>query len=618
MSGVFGLYDRSGDGTLDCFSELFETLDYRGYDGRDDWHGDSVVLGHQHCWETPEEVGEEQPIVVDDLFVSFAGRLDNRREFVDVLPASKSLEEVTDAELFAHAYHEWGKECLERAVGAFAVAAWDADLERLFCAVDKTEIRQLFVGVTEDVVVVGSDVLTVCRHPAITGEPDESALAAHLSQTPGKLDATFYEDVRRLPGGWLMLADDDGVRTERYWHPMDGPDLRGANRGELIGRLRGALRDAVRARMRSVGSTGVMMSGGLDSTTVAGLAASADGFDSPVTYSMVFEDFDDDRLTVDERRRIQDVREMHDLEGQELVCDDASALSNPDVIDDQLTGGPALDLIGASHERLFAAAAADGCRTLLTGHGGNAFNGSKLAYADLLGIRTLPELFRTLRADPMPTRWLLQWYVLAPTFPRLGARYAGTSEYPEWFGPRLRNARPKPTPPGGPSERETFSSPARRMLHESGTALTRAHKFRNGRRQAFRRGITLRMPYLDARVVELAYAIPPHELLDSGEVNGFFRETFEEVLPESVLSIQKGRSFTAPARRGLEREREHLTDVFDEPELESAGYVEPGTTKAQLDSFLDGEDTLLTLWRLYGAERWLQTLESSESPSENR
>ena len=618
MSGIVALYDRSGVDTLDCFGELFETLDYRGHDGRGRCQEGPVALGHQHCWETPEEVGENQPIEVDGLQIAFAGRLDNRRTLAASLPASKPLEETTDAELFAYSYHEWGRRCLERAVGAFAVVAWDRERERLLCAVDKTEIRQLFVGVTDDVVVAGSDVTAVRRHPAITGEPDDSALAAHLSQAPGEPNATFYEDVRRLPGGWMLLADGQEVTTKRYWHPLDGPDLRGTGRGELIARLRDALRDAVRARMRTVDRTGLMMSGGLDSTTVAGLAASTDGVDSPVTYSMVFEEFDDDRLTVDERRRIQDVREMHDLEGQELVCDNASPLSNPDVIDDQLTGGPALDLIGASHERLFTAAAADGCRTLLTGHGGNAFNGSKLAYADLLGIRTLPELFRTLRADPMPTRWVLQWYVLAPTFPRLAAKYAGTSEYPEWFGPRLRNARPKPTPSGGPSERETFSSPARRMLHESGTALTRAHKFRNGRRQAFRRGITLRMPYLDARVVELAYAIPSHELLDSGEANGFFRETFEEVLPESVLSIQKGRSFTAPARRGLERERDHLTDVFDEPELESAGYVEPGTTKAQLDSFLDGEDTLLRLWRLYGAERWLQALERSKSPSENR
>ena len=605
MSGVAILYDRTGGGDLGHFDRLFETLDYRGHDGRDIFEDGRCAIGHQHCWETSAEVGERQPTTVGEIHVSLSGRLDNRDALTSALPASTRLADVTDAELVGHAYREWGLTCLERALGSFSVAIWDPDRQRIVCAVDKTGSRHLFFGVTADSVVAGSDIDVVLSHPAFGGEPNERALAAYLSMAPGTPRATFYEDVYRLEPGSLLLVEDDAVSVDRYWDPTAGLNLRGANRAKLRSRLRTTLRAATEARMRSRGRPALLMSGGLDSTTLAGITATDDEPAAIDPFSVVYEDVDDERLVVDERQRIRDTAEMHDLEFDEIVSDDASPLSYPELNEELLRGGPVLDPLGGAMEGLFERIGDTGHRVAMTGHGGNALDGSRMAYADLFRRGNLLTLVRMLREDPMPTRWLVKWYVLAVSVPRISHRFIAESEPPHWHGPKLRTLETD-----RPSTREELFSIYRRRTWNGSTGVSRTHKLHNARRQALRHGVSLQMPYFDARIMELAYSIPPHELLDAGQRNGLFREAFGDILPESVRSIEKGRFFNAPLERALRQDYDRFAEVFSDSVLEATGYVRPGASMEQLDALLDGEGNAVTVWRLYTSERWLSTIGS--------
>lgn len=585
------------------FDDLLGTLDYRGHDGRGRWHGGDVALGHQHRWTTPEAVGQDQPVAVADVRLALAGRLDNRAELGPALPQGQALDGTTDAELLGHAYREWGDGCLDRAVGAFALALRDARRDRFLAARDKTGIRHLFVAETAEAVVVGSDPATVRAHPAVESGRSDAALAAYLTRTPIRSDVAFDSGVRRLPHGCRLVADDDGVRTERYWHPADGPDLRGTDLATLRRHLRETLATAIRARTRSRGQPVVSMSGGLDSTSVAGVAA-ADLGEALPAFSMVFEDVDEERLTREERGRIRDTVARHDLPATEVVADDAKPLADPGIYDEPAADSPCLDPTQGGTDTLNRRVADAGHRVVLTGHGGNLLNGSRFAYADLLRRGRVLKLLREVRADGGDTGRMLLWYALVPTVPSLAARLSGTTgnDATAWVGPAVeRTELPEPTAP------ERFRSLPRRLSYEAFLAPRREYKLHNAHRRALKEGVVLRRPYLDARVVELAYAIPPHDLLAGGLPKGLFRRAFGDVLPESVRSVPKGYHFDPFVAAGLRENRAELDRVLRDGRLEAEGYVAEGAPADYLDGFLDGDYDLYLPWRFYAAERWLAT-----------
>lgn len=601
MSGLAVVRRRDGDVPRDRFEPVLSTMEYCGHDGRDSWYGDGLALGHQHHWTTPESVGQHQPVEVGGSHLAFAGRLDNRGELADALGVGAS---ASDAELFGRAYGEWGPGCLERAVGAFGVALWDRRQRRLLLARDKTGIRSLFYAASGDVLVAGSDAAAVRSHPAVGRSVDETAFAAFLRDDPGSGDATFYEDVRRLPPGTRLIADDDGHRVERYWHPADGPDLRDAGEAELRGHLRAVLRKAIDARLRSRERPGVMLSGGLDSTTVAGVAA-ADLERRLPAYSMVFEAVDDEALTGVERRRLNDAAEVHDLPLEEVACDDAWPLSDPSAHDPMVGEWPLLDPLHEATDRLHGRIRDGGHRVVLTGEGGNEFDGTRFAYADLLRRGRLLALLRTARRDRLSTRWLLAWYALAPTFPSIAARLTDADDGPPlWLGPRLRGIEVPDHAAAG-----QFWSRHRQRRFRTRAAIRQALMFDVTRRRARRAGLELRTPFHDARVVELAFSIPPHALLAGGEPKSLFRSAFADVLPESVRSVQMGRHFGTFVKAGLERERDHLSARLSDTRLERRGYVADGAPADVLAEFLDGRDRWALVWRLYACERWLATLD---------
>ncbi|PSP81517.1 hypothetical protein BRC81_00725 [Halobacteriales archaeon QS_1_68_20] len=601
MSGLAAVYRRDGAVTDERFEPLLDSLDYRGHDGRDRWHGDGVALGHQHFWTTPQAVGERQPVAVDGTVVALAGRLDDRDALAPALPAGVDRTTASDATLIGHAYREWGVDCLDRTVGAFGLLLWDRHRNLLVVARDKTGIRHLFFAVTDEAFVVGSDAATVRRHPAVADGPDESSLAAFLEQTPTVGDAGFYEGVSRVPPGTHLVADADGVRTERYWHPADAPDLGGRSSAELQRRLRDAVRQALQARLRCRDDPASLLSGGLDSSALAGVAAAdLDRRLSP--FSMVFEAVDDERLTRDERVRIHDVATAHDLPLTEVPADDAHALSTPAALDEALSESPCLDPLLGANDRLYRRVGGADHRVALTGHGGNVLNGTRLAYADLLRRGRLVKLLRAARRDPMPTRWVLTWYGIAPVVPSLAARLSDADAGPpEWIGPELRDR--EPTSPSAPGR---FRSVHRTRAYERMVAIQRAHKLHVGHRRALRQAVTLRMPYLDARVVSVAFGARPMDLLANGQQNGLFGATFEDVYPPSVRSIRKGRHFDAFVRRGLHAHVDYLQRQLESPRIESRGYVRDGAARDQLAAFLDGEAPWTVPWRLFACERWLQ------------
>lgn len=235
------------------------------------------------------------------------GYLDNASELSAALeiPDGASPEELLGA-----GWRRWGRELLPRMRGDFALLIWDRGRDEGLLARDQLGVRSMFLHDASEALCFAGEVRHLLallpRRPA----PDPVGVAHWVSMSNRPGSATLYTGIRRMNPGAMLLLGREGVREQRYWAPRFTEPLTGSE-PDVAQQMRAALDRAVRLRIGSDdGSTGVLMSGGLDSASVAAVAArQAPGRVS--AYSGVFPE----HPAVDESALIDELRRTLDLPG---------------------------------------------------------------------------------------------------------------------------------------------------------------------------------------------------------------------------------------------------------------------------------------------------------------
>jgi len=137
VSAICGLLHHDGRPPSGAIEAMSASLAHRGADGSGIWSDDRVAVAHRMHHTTRESVWEQQPVVMPErrLVLVADARIDNRDELVRALGIAARAT-VTDSEIILAAYARWGEHCIDRLVGDFAFAVWDAPTRTLFCARD--------------------------------------------------------------------------------------------------------------------------------------------------------------------------------------------------------------------------------------------------------------------------------------------------------------------------------------------------------------------------------------------------------------------------------------------------------------------------------------------------
>ncbi|HWR14009.1 MAG TPA: asparagine synthase-related protein [Terriglobales bacterium] len=193
-------------------------------------------------------------------------RLDARQEI------GVGAGELSDARVIAEAYRKWERGCVGHLLGDFAFVVFDSKRNELLCARDHFGIKPLFYAVTKSALIISNTIECVIAHPEVSDELNEIALADfllfdHIQDT----SATSYRDVLRLPPAHLLTLNR-GLKLERYWTLPTDCVTRFRSSSEYVEHYVELLKVAVQDRVRDHARVAVMMSGGLDSTSVAALA----------------------------------------------------------------------------------------------------------------------------------------------------------------------------------------------------------------------------------------------------------------------------------------------------------------------------------------------------------
>ena len=225
--------------------------------------------------------------------VVFTGdvRIDNRGDLLRELDLRR---ERLDSEIVMAAYERWGENCAARIIGDFAFALWDPRRRRLFCARDVFGIRPFYYSFQPGrFFAFGTEMRPLFTLPEISRDVNEPKLADWFDVLMEDHGETLYRDVLRLPAAHSLTVGPAGLRVSRYWELDRHGELRLGSDEEYLEAYRDHLTAAVRSRIPDHGPVGSMLNGGLDSSSIACIAADAlsSRGEGPLhTFSTIFSD----------------------------------------------------------------------------------------------------------------------------------------------------------------------------------------------------------------------------------------------------------------------------------------------------------------------------------------
>jgi asparagine synthase (glutamine-hydrolysing) len=364
MSAVTGFLYRDGrPAEPRVLAAMLGVLRHRGPEGAGSWLQGPVALGHRRLGTEAE--GEGTPCVLGDLVVTADARLDNRRELAALL--SVRAGGCTDSELILRAYRQWGERCPEKLRGDFAFVLWEGRRRTLFCARDRFGVKPLYYFDGADVFAFASEIKALLRVPSTPCRPCERAIGDYLAGLDREDCGTFYEEVCRLPPAHALRLGPEGKRLFRYWSLDLSRELPGRARGEHCEAFRHTFFAAVRRRIEGAQPTGVLLSGGLDSSAVTCAARTLLDGRKLTALSAVF----DEAPECDERAWAAAVSARGGVEPCRVHADGPDALAD---LDHMLwhQEEPFCDPSFFIHWALCAAARRRGIRVLLDGYHGDS------------------------------------------------------------------------------------------------------------------------------------------------------------------------------------------------------------------------------------------------------
>jgi asparagine synthase (glutamine-hydrolysing) len=558
--------------------------------------------------------------------VIFDGVLHNRAELYERL--SHVSRAASDAELVLQAYRRWREDLLPRVKGAFALIVWDGARELLWCARDPLGVYPLFYAEKGREVFLSTSLEALVRHPSLSCRVSRLALARHLSHDWLGLEETHFESVKGIPSGHAMRIERGERRVYRYWDPAppDAP-VRWISEDELE-RFDGLLEQAVDRCLR-LGPTGVLLSGGLDSTTVATVAAGwsrRQGLPLPSAFSLDLADPTVNEVAT-QKRVAADLGLRHAFYSLDEIVGPQGTLASALELTRRWPWPLAHPGIAPFYE-LNRQGKRHGCLVMMSGNGGDEWLSFNPFYvADLLRTFDIAGLGRLLgvaqrcypQARFVTTRNLLWLYGARPLLaaalrraaPRALSAYRRRHHWrlaPEWLAPDPALRR---------ELHESFERSAERSLQEPPGEMLylRYHRrlLETGLEEDFeigrQLGVRVLNPFWDADLVDFLYRIPPAMLNRGGRTKGLVRGTLARRFPG--LGFERQRKlvlFTFYRDRVLDEGPAAWRQLGGVPSLSELGLVDAPQLSANVETMFSGRrlEQFSRIWDALNLETWLR------------
>lgn len=611
MCGITGFWRPAGleASAGDVLLRMTDCLRHRGPDDGGAWTDAErgVALGHRRLSIIDLSIEGHQPMVSADgrFVVVYNGEIYNFKELrTELLAAGDRFRGHSDTEVMLAAFSRWGVQAsVRRLAGMFACAIWDRHETRLHLVRDRLGEKPLYYGWQGDTLLFGSELKALRLHPAFHAEVDRDALTLFLRFAYIPSPWTIYRGMRKLePATMVTITPDGREATERYWKLEDviasGRDnrLQGSESGR-IDALEARLRATIREEMISDRPLGAFLSGGIDSSTIVALMQQESSH-RVRTFTIGFEEGE-----YDEARHAAAVAAHLGTDHTELYVTPAEALQVvprlPGLYDEPFADSsqvPTFLLAALTRQHVTVALSGDGGDELLGGYNRYFLGGRLWRGLDRwpLGVRRAAAALIK-QASPsfwgsavgavqrgLPAGWRIahpgdRMHKLADVLPStsMSAMYRRLVSHWEFPEEVVVGGREPPLGLGGRSPLPAGTSGVEEMMYWDARTYLPDDVMVKVDRATMAVGLEARAPFLDHRVVELAWRLPAEDRFRAGQGKWAMRQVLYRHVPQELVERPK-MGFGVPIDHWLRGAlREWAGDLLNADSIRREGILRP-------------------------------------------
>ncbi|PWK76995.1 asparagine synthase (glutamine-hydrolyzing) [Aminobacter sp. AP02] len=610
MCGVAGYCGPAfgADNAQALLRDMTGALRHRGPDDGGLYIGEAAGLGHRRLSVVGISDGH-QPMVSADghVHISYNGEIFNYVELRDaMMQRGRIFKTSSDTEVILHLYEELGPDCVSLLNGDFAFAIWDERRKRMMLARDRMGVRPLFHSWQNGTLYFASEVKALLEVPGLVARIDPVALDQIFTLWAPIAPRTAFLGISQLPPAHIMLIEGGEAASRPYWN-LEFPDANdpGDDRSEaaLAEELRALLDDATRIRLRADVPVGSYLSGGIDSSVIAAMAAKKvpQGLR---TFSVTFTDADYDE-SVYQSQMVEMLGTTH-TSVQFRASDTADLF--PEVVSG--TEQPILRTAPSPLYRLADHVREQGIKVVLTGEGADEI---------LAGYDLFAEA-RVRRFCARQPRSRIRPHLFRKLYPYLPALQQQTPEYlAAFFGagldaadeplfshrPRLRSTAAakmffsddlRATLGGYDAAEELASTlpaafvrwhPLHQAQYIETTQLLPGYILSSqGDRMAMAHGVETRFPFLDPRLVEFSARIPPRFKLRGLSGKHLLKIAARGLVPDAIVKRPK-QPYRAPESVSFARKGGYVAERLSAAALADAGLFNPRSSGKLVEKCLN-------------------------------
>jgi len=624
MCGIVGVVRPGKTIQTALVEKMRDSFSYRGPDDSGLWANDdqSVVLAHRRLSIIDRTHNGHQPMIDADTqcVIAFNGEVYNYREIrIELEALGYQFNTQSDTEVVLKSYIEYGRDCVQKFNGMFAISIWDPRVNQLFMLRDRLGIKPLYYYQDEEQFIFASECKAIDIALPQKAEINAELIDQYMSfgYVPG--ENTLQQGIKKLLPGHQAIYDlvSKELTIEQYWDvPFETQEDKGfdyyLNEGKAL------LNSAIDLRLRSDVPLGIFLSGGIDSSAVVGLLAERTS--EPLqTYSVAY-DFGKD---FNETYYAKMISDKFNTNHHELFLKPETFRDFiPEYIrlmDEPVTESAAIALYFLSKMTT------QDVTVVLSGEGSDEiFGGYDLyrymvvieKYRNIVGSKGASLIAGLSKLPGLSTSKIGKYLQMAAK--PLHERYKGISTYDERIKSSLYRSEFKAQLQKGGQAKEVKAFLSKLFSNKGADVLSQMLYFDTktwlvddllikADRMSMASSLELRVPFLDYRLVEFAAKMPSKYKIKNGQGKYLLKKMMEGLLPDEII-YRKKMGFPTPLKMMFQGAlKDYSSELLLATNSKIMQYFERSEVGRLLSEHQKGQaDHHRILWQLVVLEEWLQ------------
>ncbi|TXC81532.1 asparagine synthase (glutamine-hydrolyzing) [Luteibaculum oceani] len=624
MCGITGFISQHNtESKHQIVESMMQVIEHRGPDGSGKFVDEHIALGHRRLAIIDIDNGAQPFYSADGRYVIvFNGEIYNYVELRQgLISKGFKLKTYSDTEVLLYTYLDRGADMLNLVNGMFAFAIYDTQSKETFIARDHFGVKPFYYHQSKDHFVFGSEIKSILQYPEYKKEINHQALYEYLTFQFVLRESTLFGGVKKLEPGHYMRVNGRGEITElkKYWDASYRVNTE-KSKDEYADELLMLIENSLSIQVRSDVPVGAYLSGGIDSSTIAVMAAK-NYYGELKTFTGGFKD----NGPYDESNFARIVSQKIKSDHKEIFPNASDFIDNISKLIyhmDEPGGGP-----GLFPQYMVSKLASDHVKVVLGGQGGDEIFGGYTRYAvayleqclkgaifetqeegqhvvtlnsiiaNLPSLRQYVPMIKSQFSSGLFEDMDHRYFHLVDRSPSLHKIYqgeflAGRNEE-QIFG----------------NFQEVFNGAAsssffnKMTYFDMKTLLPTLLQVED--RMSMAVSLESRVPLLDRRIVELATQMPPTMKFSGGKTKHMLIEAVKNILPKEIVERKDKMGFPVPFNEWMQTGdlKGFVKDIFDSQKARSRGIFDVDGLLKQID---ESSKFSRDIWGALNVELWLQ------------